>query len=138
MQIFCEQPVIGNLHIFSFSWLKISNMQNFVKILHIWNGMVKGFSKMYNILFFGQIFFCKLFYFKTGFCDKNSIFGNLQFFLQILKVEHKRLSSDILFVIFWHKTWDLEVGVKLTPPQHILVFKYPAGIGLKHKEKTLS
>ena len=47
MLIFCKQPVKGNLHIFSFSWLKI----RLFKILHIWNVMVKGFSKMYNFSF---------------------------------------------------------------------------------------
>ena len=29
--------------------------------MHIWNGMVKGFSKMYNFSFFGQIFFANIF-----------------------------------------------------------------------------
>ena len=47
---------------------------------------------------------------------KNSIFGNLQIFLQILKVE---LSNDVSFVIFGHQTWDLKRGgVKLTPPAY--------------------
>ena len=49
------------------------------KFLHIWNGMVKGFSKIYNFSFFKQIF--------------------LQTFLL-------------------YKNW--------SPPQHILVFKYPS------------
>jgi len=61
--------------------------------------MVKGFSKMYNFSFFGQIYFA----------DSKS-----------------RAQDDVSFVIFGHKTWDLEGGVKLTPPQHILVFMYPS------------
>ena len=67
---FCKQPVKGNLHIFSFSWLNIRLFKILQKLLHIWNDMVKGFSKMYNFLFFGQIYFCKHFYYITGFCDK--------------------------------------------------------------------
>ena len=56
--------------------------------------MVKGFSKVYNFSFFGQIFFCKHFYYITGFCDR----------IQILN----ELSNDVSFVIFGHQTWDLE------------------------------
>ncbi len=70
LHIFCKQPVKESLHNFSFSWLKIRLFKILQKFLHIWNGMVKGFSKMYNLSFFGQIFFCKHFYCKTGFCDK--------------------------------------------------------------------
>ena len=81
--------------------------------------MVKGFSKMYNFSFFGQILFCKHFYYITGFCDKKILF--LQIFLQILKVEHKS------FLMMYHKTWDLEGGGQIDPPpQRILVFKYPS------------
>ena len=36
------------------------------------------------------------------------------------------LSNDVSFVIFGHKTWDLEGGGQIAPPQHILVFKYPS------------
>ena len=61
LQIFCKQPVKGNLHIFSFSWLKIRLFKILPKFLHIWNGMFKGFSKMYNLSFFGQIFFLQTF-----------------------------------------------------------------------------
>ena len=86
MQIFCKQPVKGNLHIFSFSWLKIRLFKILQKLLHIWNGMVKGFSKMYNFSFFGQIFFLQTFlrynWILRWFCK----FAN---FLQILEVEHK-------------------------------------------------
>ena len=51
--------------------------------------MVKGFSKMYNFSFFRQFVFANIFTIKVDFAIKNSIFSNLQFFLQILKVEHK-------------------------------------------------
>ena len=61
LQIFCKQPVKGNLHIFSFSWSKIRLVKILQKFLHIWNGMVKGFSKMYNFSYFGQIFFLQTF-----------------------------------------------------------------------------
>ena len=98
-------------------------MQNF---LHIWNGMVKGFPDMYILSLFGQFIFCKHFYFITGFCKKNSIFANLQFFADS-KSRVQELSNDVSFVIFGHQTWDLEGGgVKLTPPPRILVFKYPS------------
>ena len=81
---------------------------------------------MYNFSFFGQIF-CKHFYYITGFCDKKSIFANLQIFFADSKSRAQELSIDVSFVIFGHKTWDLEGGgVKLTAPQHILVLKYPS------------
>ena len=89
--------------------------------------MVKGFSKMYNLSFFGQIIFRKHFYNITGFCDKKFNFCKFSiFFLQILKVKHKS------FPVMYHLSYlDIKHGfrgrVKLTPsPQHILVFKYPS------------
>ena len=42
--------------------------------------MVKGFSKMYNLSFFGHIFFANIFTIKLDFAQKNSIFANLQIF----------------------------------------------------------
>ena len=99
--IFCKQPVKGNLHIFSFSWLKIRLFK-----LHIWNGMVKGFSKMYNFSFFGQIFFCKHFYYIIGFCDKKFNFCKFAFFVPILKVEHKS------FPMMYHLSYlDIKHGI---------------------------
>ena len=56
---------------------------------------------MYNLPFFGQFFFCKHFYYITGFCKKNS------------KSRVQELSNDVSFVIFGHQTWDLEGGVNL-------------------------
>ena len=68
-------------------------MQNF---WHIW-------------LLFLDIFFCKHFYFITGFCqNKISIFANLQKSLQILKSRAQELSNNVSFFIFGHQTWDLE------------------------------
>ena len=72
--------------------------------------MVKGFSEMYNFSFFGQIFFCKHFYYITGFCEKSSIFANLQFFFADSKSRVQELSNDVSFVIFKHRPWDLEGG----------------------------
>ena len=106
LQIFCKQPVKGNLHIFSFSWLKIRLFKIWQNFLHISNGMVKGFSKMYNLSFFGQIFFCKHFYYKTGFCDKKINFRKFANFLQILKVEHKS------FLMMYHLSYlDIKHGI---------------------------
>ena len=52
--------------------------------------MVKGFSKMYNLLFFGQFFFANIF------TDSKS--------------RTQELSNDVSFVIFGHQTRDLEGG----------------------------
>ena len=98
-------------------------MQNF---LHIWNGMVKGFLKMYNLSFFGQFFFCKRFYYKTGFCKKKFNFCKFANFFADSKSRAQELSNDVSFVIFRHQTWDLEGGGQIDPPpQRILVLKYP-------------
>ena len=78
--------------------------------------MVKGFSKMYNLSFFGQFFFSNIFTILHYFCK----FADS-------KSRAQELSNDVSFVIFRHQTWDLEGGGKLTPhPQCILVFKYPS------------
>jgi len=98
LQIFCKQPVKGNLHIFSFSWFKIRLFKILQKFLHIWNGMVKGFLKMYNFSFFGQIFFCKHFYYIKGFCDKKFNFCKLANFFADSKSRGQELSNDVSFV----------------------------------------
>ena len=72
---------------------------------------------MYNFSFFGQIFFCKHFYYITGFCDKKS--------------RAQDLSNDVSFVIFGHKTWDLEGGAQIDPPSISWFSSTPAGIGLR-------
>ena len=106
LQFFCKQPVKGNLHIFSFSWLKIRLFKILHKFMHIWNSMVKGFSKMYNLSFFGQIYFCKHFYYKTGFCDNKFNWCKFANFGQILKVEHKR------FPMMYHLSYlDIKHGI---------------------------
>ena len=95
--------------------------------------MVKGFSKMYNLSFFGQIFFCKHFYYKTGFCNKKFNFRKFAIFFADSKSRAQTLSNDVSFVIFGHQTWDLEGGVKLTPPAPSISWfsSTPAEIGLK-------
>jgi len=90
--------------------------------------MVKGFSKMYNLSFFGQIYFCKHFFYKTGFCDKKFNFCKYANFFADSKSRAQELSNDVSFVIFEHKTWDLE-GVN-TPPSVSWFSSTPAGIGL--------
>ena len=83
--------------------------------------MVKGFSKMYNFSFFGQFFFCKHFYYITGFCDKKFNFCKFANFFADSKSRAQELSNDASIVIFGLQTWDFD-----PPPQRILVFKYPS------------
>ena len=72
--------------------------------------MVKGFSKMYNLSFFWtNFFFANIFTIKLDFAIKNSIYANLQFFADS-KSRAQELSNDVAFVIFGHKTCDLEGG----------------------------
>ena len=58
---------------------------------------------MYNFSFFGQIFFCKHFYYITGFCDKKFNFCKFA-------SRSQELSNDVSYVIFGHQTWELEGG----------------------------
>ena len=83
--------------------------------------MVKGFSKMYNFSFFGQIFFCKHFYYITEFWDKKFIFCKFANF----KSRAQELSNDVSFVIFVHQTWDLEGGGQIAPPPAYTGFQVP-------------
>ena len=77
------------------------------------------------------LFICKHFYYITGFCDKKNYFCKFANFFADSKSRAEELSNDVLFVIFGHQTWDLEGGGgQIDPPPHILVFKYPAEIGL--------
>ena len=87
--------------------------------------MVKGFSKMYNFSFFGQIFFCKHFYYIAGFCDKKFNFCKFANFFADSKSKAQELYNDVSFVIFGHKTWDLEGGGQIDPPPAYPGFKYP-------------
>ena len=58
----------------------------------------------------------------TGFCNKNFNCCEFANFLADSKSRAQELSNDVSFVIFGHKTWDLEGGG---------VSSTPAGIGLK-------
>ena len=94
--------------------------------------MVKGFSKMYNFSFFGQIFVCKHFYYIRGFCDKKFNFCKLAKFFADSKSRAQELSNDVSFVRFGHPTWDLEGGGQIDLPPSISWFlSTPAKIGLK-------
>ena len=87
----------------------------------------RAFQKCIIFSFFGQFFFANIFTLYLDFAIKNSFFANFQIFFADSKSRGKELSNDVSFVIFGHQTWDLEGGgVKLTPPHHILVFKYPS------------
>ena len=72
--------------------------------------MVKDFLKciFYHFL---DGFFCKHFYYRTGFCKKIKFLQICKFFADS-KSKAQELSNDVLFVIFGHQTWDLE-GVGL-------------------------
>ena len=79
-------------------------------------------------------FFCKHFYYITGFCDKKFNFCKFANFLADSKSRAPELSNDLSFVIFGCETWNLEVGSNWPPtPQHILVLSTPAEKGLNKK-----
>ena len=99
----------------------------------------RAFQKCIIFHFLDNFFFANIFTIKLDFAIKNSIFANLQiFFFADSKRRAQELSNDVSFVIFGHKTWDLEGGVKLTPPQHILVFKYPSRDRVKNTKRVVS
>ena len=76
--------------------------------------MVKGFSEIYIFSFFGHFLLANIFTLQYNWILQKKSITYLQFFFQTLKVEHKSFFNDVSFVIFGHKTWDLEV------------FKYPS------------
>ena len=86
--------------------------------MHIWNDVVKGFSKMYNFSFFEKKIFCKHFYYITGICDKNFSFCKFAIFFADSKSRAQELSNDVSFVIFGHQTWDLEGESNWPPPAY--------------------
>ena len=86
--------------------------------------MVKGFKK-YIIFQFLDKFFCKHFFYISGFCDKKFNFCKFANYFADFKSSAQELSNDISFVIFGHQTWDLEEGVKLTPPPAYPGFQVP-------------
>ena len=93
--------------------------------------MVKGFLEMYNFSFFGQIYFCKHFYYIAGFCDKKFNVCKFANFFADSKSRAQELSNDVSVVIFGHQTWDLEGGRQIDPPPSISWFSStPAEIGL--------
>ena len=61
----------------------------------------------------------------SGFCKKDSIFANLHFLFADSKSRAQELSNDVSFVIFGYQTWDLEGGLKLTPPPAYPGFQVP-------------
>jgi len=61
--------------------------------------------------------FLQTFYYITEFCNKKFNFCKFAIFFADSKRKAQKLFNDVSFVIFGHKTWDLE---------HILVFKYPS------------
>jgi len=80
---------------------------------------------MYTFSFFGQILFCKHFYYITKFCNKKLNFCKFEIFFADSKSRVQELFNDVSFVIFGHKTWNLEGGVKLTPPPAYPGFQVP-------------
>ena len=57
--------------------------------------------------------------------QKNSFFANLHFFFVDSKSRAQELSNDVSFVIFGHKTWDLEGGGQIDPPPAYPGFQVP-------------
>ena len=58
--------------------------------------------------FLDKFFFCKHFYYITGFCDKKFNFCKFVNFLADSKSRAQEFSNDVSFVIFGHKIWDSE------------------------------
>ena len=62
--------------------------------------MVKGFSKMYNLSFFGHLFLLTFLQYNWQNCT----------FFADYKIRAQELFNDVSFVIFGHQTWNLEGG----------------------------
>ena len=91
------------------------------------------FKNVYFIVFwtisFGQTFLL----YNWRLPNQNTIFEDLHIvFFSDSKSRAQELSNDLSFVIFGHQTWDLEGGVKLTPPSVSWFSSTSAGIGLKN------
>ena len=67
-------------------------------------------QRKFTHLSFLDNFFCKHFYYITGFCDKKLNFCKFAIFFADSKSRAQELSNDVSFVIFGHQTWDLEGG----------------------------
>ena len=95
----------------------------------------RAFQKcIYLFYFLDKFFYANIF---TGFCDIKFNFCKIANLFADSKSRAQELSNDVSFVIFGHKTWDLEGWVKLTPPSVSWFSSTPAGIGLKAIEKTM-
>ena len=98
---------------------------------------LRAFQKCIIYHFSDNFFFCKHFYYITGFCKKKIQFCKFANLFAESKSRVQELSNDVSFVIFGHQTWDLEGGVKLTPSPSISWFSStPAGIGLRKLGKV--
>ena len=61
-------------------------------------------------IIFWTNFFCKHFYYITGFCDKKFNICKFANLFADSKSRAQKLSNSVSFVIFGHQTWDLEGG----------------------------
>ena len=86
----------------------------------------RAFQKCIICHFLDKFFFANIFTIKTGFCDKKFNFRKFAIFFADSKSRAQELSNDASFVIFGHKTWDLEGGSSISWFSSTL-----AGIGLK-------
>ena len=84
----------------------------------------RAFQK-FIIFHFLDIFFCKHFYYITGFCDKKFNFCKFANFFADSKSRAQELSNDVSFVIFGHQTWDLRGGGQIDPPPAYPGFQVP-------------
>ena len=73
--------------------------------------MVKGFSKMYNLTFFGQLFLQTFLLYNWILQKKQLNFCKFANFFADSKSTAQELSNDVSFVIFGDQTWDLEGGL---------------------------
>ena len=71
---------------------------------------ISNFQKCVIFHFLDNFFFCKHFYYITGFCKKKFNFCKFANFLADSKSRAQELSNDVSFVIFGHQTWDLGGG----------------------------
>ena len=72
----------------------------------------RTFQKCIIFHFLEKKFFCKHFYYITGFCDKKLNLCKFANFFADSKSRAQELSNDIhlSFVIFGHQTWYLQGG----------------------------
>ena len=83
----------------------------------------RAFQKCIIFHFLDNFFFCKHFYYITGFCDKKFNICKFANFFADSKSRAQELSNDVSFVIFGHQTWDLEGGI--APPPAYPGFQVP-------------